>query len=77
MTQTSWKGKCVPAGNLWGLHERSVACATLEGFAHRLSASKGAMLELMPATEHAAVETFYARTVSAAGPLICTFQMTH
>ena len=31
------------------------------------------MLALMPATEHAAVETFYARTVGAAGLPSCTF----
>ena len=67
MTQPSQNGTCNLAGNLWGLHERVLACATLESFAQRLGASKGAMLALMPSTEHAAVETFYSRTIGAAG----------
>ena len=54
------------AGNLWGLHERAVACATLEGFAQRLSAARSAILALLPQSEHAALEAFYARTVGAA-----------
>ncbi len=55
------------AGNLWGLHERAVACATLEGFAQRLSAARSAILAHLPQSEHAALEGFYARTVGAAG----------
>ena len=74
MAQPSQNSTCVFAGNLWGLHERAVACATLEGFAQRLSASKGAMLALMPAAEHAAIETFCARTIGAAGLPSRSFQ---
>ena len=55
------------AGNLWGLHERAVACATLEGFAQRLSAARNAILAILPQSEHAALDSFYARTVGAAG----------
>ena len=35
------------------------------------------MLALMPAAEHAAVETFYARTVRAAGPPTCTLYFSY
>ena len=55
------------SGNLWGLHERAVACATLEAFAQRLSAARSAILLLLPQSEHAALDGFYARTVGAAG----------
>lgn len=52
---------------MWGLQERAVAAASLEGFAAQLTRCKAGLLALLPTSEHSAVDTFYARTVDAAG----------
>ena len=58
-------GAC-PAGGA-GLLERSTAVDSLEAVAEELRRAKAAMLSFVPPAEHHIVESFFSRTVQAAG----------
>lgn len=55
------------AGNMWGLLERTVAVECLGTVAGELKKSKADLQGLLPASEYSALETFFSRTVEAAG----------
>lgn len=55
-----------PAGSA-GLLERSTAADSLEAVAEELVQAKPAMLSFVPPAEHHIVESFFSRTVQAAG----------
>lgn len=55
------------AGNMWGLLERTVAVECLGTVAGELRKSKADLQGLLPASEYSALETFFSRTVDAAG----------
>ena len=55
------------AGNMWGLLERTVAVECLATVAGELKKSKADLQGLLPASEYSALETFFSRTVEAAG----------
>lgn len=55
------------AGNMWGLLERTVAVECLGTVAAELKRSKADLQGLLPASEYSALETFFSRTVEAAG----------
>ena len=58
------------AGNMWGLLERTVAVECLGTVASELKKSKADLQGLLPASEYSALETFFSRTVEAAGQLL-------
>lgn len=55
------------AGNYYGLVERNVAVESLAVLAGELRHAKGELLMQLSPSEHGAVETFFSRTVEAAG----------
>ena len=55
------------AGNMWGLLERTVAVECLATVAGELKKSKADLQGLLPASEYSSLETFFSRTVEAAG----------
>lgn len=55
------------AGNMWGLLERTVAVECLGTTAGEFKKSKADLQGLLPASEYSALETFFSRTVEAAG----------
>ena len=59
--------KHMGAGNMWGLLERTVAVECLGTVAFELKKSKADLQGLLPASEYSALETFFSRTVEAAG----------
>lgn len=59
--------QCSNAGNMWGLLERTVAVECLGTVASELKKSKADLQGLLPASEYSALETFFSRTVEAAG----------
>ncbi len=58
---------CLSAGNMWGLLERTVAVECLATVAGELKKSKADLQGLLPASEYSSLETFFSRTVEAAG----------
>ena len=52
---------------MWGLLERTVAVECLGTVAGELKKSKADLQGLLPASEYSALETFFSRTVEAAG----------
>ena len=54
-------------GNMWGLLERTVAVECLATVAGELKKSKADLQGLLPASEYSSLETFFSRTVEAAG----------
>lgn len=52
---------------MWGLLERTVAVECLGTVAGELKKSKADLQSLLPASEYSALETFFSRTVEAAG----------
>ena len=65
------------AGNMWGLLERTVAVDCLGTVAGELKKSKADLQGLLPASEYSALETFFSRTVEAAGMNPCTFHLSY
>jgi hypothetical protein len=62
------------AGDLLGLQERVVAVGSLEALAAQLRQCKALLQALLPQGQHAALETFYARTVDATGECACSMR---
>ena len=52
---------------MWGLLERTVAVECLATVAGELKKSKADLQGLLPASEYSSLETFFSRTVEAAG----------
>jgi len=55
---------------MWGLLERTVAVECLCLVAGELKKSKADLQGLLPASEYSSLETFFSRTVEAAGDLL-------
>ena len=54
-------------GNMWGLLERTVAVECLATVASELKKSKADLQSLLPASHYSSLDTFFSRTVEAAG----------